>query len=66
MLDEEEKRKFPVKCPRCYSDVHIGDFGWLGIFDDLDMFGKTVVKCSECRKYFIIREEEEGKPFITK
>ena len=65
MLEKEEKRKFPVKCPHCQSEQHIGDFGWLGIFDDLDQFGKTVMCCSECRKYYIIREEDIDGPFVT-
>lgn len=66
MLESEEKRKFPVICPYCNTVLHIGTIGWLEIFDNLDMFGKTVVRCSECRRYFLIREEDEDGPFITK
>ena len=66
MLPSEEARKFPIKCPRCEQEVTIGDFGWLSIFDDLDMFGKTVVECDKCRRLFIIREEDDSGPFVTK
>ena len=66
MLESEEKKKFPIKCPYCHREPYVGDIGWLTIFDDLSMFGKTVVKCSECRKLFIIREEDEDGPFVMK
>lgn len=66
MLEKEEARKFPVICPHCKTEVLITDFGWLGIFDDLDMFGKTVVCCTGCKLYFLIRDEDEDGPFITK
>lgn len=62
----EEKRKFPVECPYCQSEQHIGTVGWLNIFDDLDMFGKTVVRCGKCLKLFLIREEDENGPFVTR
>lgn len=65
MLEKEEKRKIPVKCPYCKNDQHIGDFGWLGIFDDLDMFGKTVMSCANCNRYYLIREEDDTGPFVT-
>lgn len=65
MLEMEEKRKFPVTCPRCQHEQILGDYSWLEILDNLDMFGKTVVKCADCRKYYIIRDEGEG-PFVTK
>lgn len=65
MLEKEERRKRPLFCPRCNEEVIIGDFAWLEIFDDLDRFGKTVLKCPHCRRYFIIREEDEDGPFIT-
>lgn len=66
MLEKEEKRKFPVKCPHCQSEQHIGDVEWLGIFDDLDLFGKTVMCCQVCDKWYLIRDEDEDGPFVTK
>lgn len=65
MLDSEEKKKFPVKCPHCEYDQPLGDFSWLGIFDDLSQFGKTVLRCVRCRKWFQIREEDNTGPFVT-
>ena len=65
MLPSEEEKKFPIFCPRCDSKVDPGDFGWLGIFDDLSQFGKTVLLCPNCKKWFVIRDEGEG-PFATK
>ena len=66
MLYQEECKKFPVVCPHCRKEVEVGDFGWLEIFDDLSQFGKTVVHCPDCKRLFLIREEDEDGPFITK
>lgn len=64
MLEKEEKRKFPVTCPHCQKEQDIGDFGWLGIFDNLDRFGKTVMRCTECRDLYVISEKNDGTPFV--
>lgn len=66
MLDKEEKRKFPIVCPHCKNNVVLGDCGWLGVFDDLSQFGKSVIHCGNCKNMFLIREEDEDGPFITK
>lgn len=66
MLYQEECKKFPVVCPHCRKEVEVGDFGWLEIFDDLSQFGKTVLDCPHCKRLFLIREEDEDGPFITK
>lgn len=65
MLPNEEEKKFPVKCPHCQHDQPLDDFSWLGIFDDLSQFGKTVWRCVKCRKWFVIREEDDSGPFVT-
>lgn len=66
MLESKEQRKFKIICPHCKTKQHPGDFSWLGIFGDLDMFGKTVMYCTNCCKYYIIRDEDEDGPFTTK
>ena len=65
MLEHEEKKKFRIVCPRCRNDIDVNDFAWLGIFDDLSQFGKTVMRCHHCKRWFIIREEDEDGPFIV-
>lgn len=66
MLKELEDRKFPVECPHCRIDLLLCDSTWLKIFDELDMYGKAVVECANCSKFFLIRDEDEDGPFITK
>lgn len=66
MLEPEEQRKFKIVCPYCKTEQHLGDFSWLKIFDNLDMFGKTVLRCANCRRYYIIRDEDDDAPFVTK
>lgn len=67
MLKSEEEKKFPITCPWCQTEVKPDDyFGWLEIFDNLDMFGKTVYRCEHCKRYFVIREGVDGSIVIYK
>lgn len=66
MLKSEEEKKFPIICPCCETEVKYRDFYWLGIFDDLSIFGKTVVYCKHCKRLFVIRENSDGSIVIYK
>lgn len=63
LLPEEEQKKFPVICPYCHKEQQLGDFAWLGVIDDLDIYGKTVMCCVDCKKYYVIRDDGDG-PFM--
>ena len=59
-------RKIPVNCPHCGHSVPISDIGWWYIFKDLDSLGKAAIGCPSCERLFLIREEDETGPFVTK
>ena len=59
MLEKRREKKVSLKCPHCQHEQHIGDFSWMGIFDDLDRFDKTVMCCTNCRRWYVILEDDE-------
>ena len=65
-IKDFEKRKFPLICPHCKHEQTISNPHWLLIFDELDHVGKAVLWCVTCQMYYLIREEDDSGPFITK
>ena len=65
MLEKYEERSLLIACPRCRDKRMVIEPELTYIFDDLNKFGKAVIWCDHCCKYFLIREEDDDGPFVT-